>query len=57
MSDIEEDIELLKSLDTTGDEEFTQAIKNVLAERKQDKAKIKELEEKIECCVKNIVQE
>lgn len=45
MSNIEEDIELLKKLDTTGDEEFTQAIKNILAERKQDKARIQELEE------------
>lgn len=32
MSNIEEDIELLKSLDTTGDKEFTQAIKNILRE-------------------------
>ena len=30
MSKIEEDIELLKSLDTTGDKELTQAIKNIL---------------------------
>ena len=32
MSKIEEDIELLKSLDTTGDKELTQAIKNILRE-------------------------
>ena len=32
MSNIEEDIELLKSLDTTGDKELTQAIKNILRE-------------------------
>lgn len=32
MSNIEEDIELLKSLDTTGDTELTQAIKNILRE-------------------------
>ena len=32
MSKIEDDIELLKSLDTTGDKELTQAIKNILRE-------------------------
>ncbi len=32
MSNIEEDIELLKSLDTTGDKGLTQAIKNILKE-------------------------
>lgn len=32
MSNIEEDIELLKSLDTTGDKELTQAIKNIFRE-------------------------
>ena len=30
MSSIEEDIKMLESLDTTGDEEFTQAINNIL---------------------------
>lgn len=44
-SNIEEDIKLLKSLDTTGDKEFTQAIENILLERKQDKKRIKKLEE------------
>lgn len=47
MSNIEEDIELLKSLDTTGDKEFTQAIKNILSERDQDEKRIKELEEQV----------
>lgn len=32
MSNLEENIEILKSLDTTGDKEFTQAIKNILRE-------------------------
>ncbi len=32
MSNIEEDIELLKNLDTTSDKEFTQTIKNILRE-------------------------
>lgn len=32
MSNLEENIEILKSLDTTGDKELTQAIKNILRE-------------------------
>ena len=59
MSSIEEDIKMLESLDTTGDEEFTQAINNILNDYTRQKQineehqkingelreKVKELEE------------
>ena len=47
MSNIEEDIELLKKFNPGDDytEKIKNAIDNILAERQQDKARIKELEE------------